>query len=70
MILLYSISAFLSFSILLNIFLLIKAKRRKHQTTVTQDAQAMLRDLLNSGAMMHIRVLDAGDFFLKSPRDR
>jgi hypothetical protein len=28
----------------------------------------LLRDLLNSGAMLHVRILDAGDFFLKSPR--
>ena len=67
------LTAFLStlsiISILLNIFLFIKLKKQPSKKTMTIDAQSLMRDLLASGAMVHIRVLDAGDFFLKSPRD-
>ena len=67
MILTAFLSTLLVVSIFLNIFLFIKRKTAKK--TMTIDAQALMRDLLASGAMVHIRVLDAGDFFLKSPRD-
>lgn len=69
MILTVSLSSFLVISIILNIFIIYKIKKHPTKTTQTQDAQALLRDLLGSGAMLHIRVLDAGDFFLKSPRN-
>jgi hypothetical protein len=68
MILLYSICLLLFVSILLNILLIYKRKKHPLKTTQTQDAKMLLRDLLNSGAMLHVRILDAGDFFLKSPR--
>jgi hypothetical protein len=68
MILLYSICSLLFVSILLNILLIYKRKKHPLKTTQTQDAKMLLRDLLNSGAMLHVRILDAGDFFLKSPR--
>ena len=67
MILTAFLSTLLVVSIFLNIFLFIKRKTAKK--TMTIDAQSLMRDLLASGAMVHIRVLDAGDFFLKSPRD-
>jgi len=69
MILTYFIPALLITSIILNITLFIKSKKSPAKKTMTVDAQALMRDLLANGAMVHMRVLDAGDFFLKSPRD-
>ena len=68
MILLYSISALLLLSIVLNILLFIKLKKQKHKPKLDTNAQNMLQDMMNNGAMLHIQVLDAGDYFLKSPR--
>ena len=68
MILLYSVSSVLLVSIILNIFLIYKQKKHPIKQTQTQDAQQLLRDLMHNGAMLHIRMLDAGDYFLKSPR--
>lgn len=69
MILLYSIASILVISILLNIYLLYKLKTKATKQPMTNDARELLRHLFSSNAMMHIRVLDPGDFFLKSPRD-
>ena len=70
MILLYSVSSILILSTFLNIFLYYKLKKPKPQARLDADAKALLRSLMNSGAMLNIRVLDPGDFFLKSPRSK
>ena len=70
MILLYSVCCILILSTFLNIFLLYKLKKPKTHPKLDADAKALLRDLMNSGAMLNIRVLDPSDFFLKSPRSK
>jgi len=53
------------------IFLIIFFKiHKKPKKTVTVEAQDLLRNLMNSKAVLKIDILDPSDFFLRSPKGR
>lgn len=62
-----TVSVLLLLSLILNIYLWIKRTRQKPQTE-TQGARDLLADLFASSAVVEIKLLDKGSFFIRSPR--
>jgi hypothetical protein len=51
-----------------NGYLFFKLRRAVKAPQLTEDAQAVVAALASGRAILNIKVLDPGDFFLKSPR--
>lgn len=61
-----AVSGLFGLSFILNVVLFLKLK--KPVTTQTQEARDVLRDILGSGAVLEIKLLDKSSFFVRSPR--
>jgi hypothetical protein len=54
-------------SVSINLALLFRLRKRL-PSKETYEARDLLKDLLNSSAVVEVKVMDMGNFFLRSPR--